>query len=123
MLIIIITEAYLVSPLDSLEHRGPLLGRVVGIRQQELCELPLRDPALVIRVFPVELQSQDFPLQLVLELQEALDRQFTVQLGTWESGIILFSAQYSFFSISDEGQDVRTHFYYRISRQISISNI
>ena len=96
MLIIIITEAYLVSPLDSLEHRGPLLGRVVGIRQQELCELPLRDPALGIRVFPVELQSQDFPLQLVLELQEALDRQFTVQLGTWESGIILFSAQYSY---------------------------
>ena len=81
---LIITEVYLVGPLDSLEHRRPLLGRVVGIRQQELCELPLRDLALGIRVFPVELQSQDFPLQLVLELQEALYRQFTVQLGTWE---------------------------------------
>ena len=71
----------LVCPLDPLDDRRPLLGRVVGVGQEQLRQLPLADPArLRVWLLAGEFQGQDGGLQLRLELKEALDRQFAVEV-------------------------------------------
>ncbi len=73
----------LVPSLHPLEDGAPLLGRVVRVGEEELRELPLRDPAgLRVRVLASELQPEDLALQAVLEVQEALDRQLAGQILT-----------------------------------------
>lgn len=57
-----------------------LLVRVAGVCQQQFSEIALRNVAILVRVLPFELQREDFTLQVLLKLQELLDRQLLVHV-------------------------------------------
>lgn len=65
--------------LHALQLLRLLLVRVAGVGQHQFGEIRLGNVALLVRVLALELQRQNFPLQLVLELEELLDGQLLVQ--------------------------------------------
>lgn len=64
--------------LHALQLLRLLLVRVAGIGEHQLGEIRLGDVALGVRTLALELQREDLALQLVLELEELLDRQLLV---------------------------------------------
>lgn len=56
-----------------------LLVRVAGIGEQQFGEIALGNVALFVGILSLELERQDFALQLLLEVEEFLDRQLFVR--------------------------------------------
>uniref|UniRef100_A0A2M3ZRD4 Putative secreted peptide n=1 Tax=Anopheles braziliensis TaxID=58242 RepID=A0A2M3ZRD4_9DIPT len=77
-----ITEP-LLDPLDLLHL---LLLGITCVRQQQLGKVRLTDVPVLVRVLAHELERQDFALQLLLKVEELLDRQLLVILGPKEVG-------------------------------------
>lgn len=71
---------------DSLHFLGLLFVRVAGIGQQQFGKVAFANVALGVRILAPELQRQDLALQLMLELEKFLDREFLVQLFAEEEG-------------------------------------
>lgn len=73
----------LLDPLDLLHL---LLLGIARVREQQLGKVRLTDVPVLIRVLAHKLERQDFALQLLLKVEELLDRQFLVILGPKEVG-------------------------------------
>lgn len=80
------TAALLEVLLHALQLLRLLLVRVARVGQHQFGKVGLGNVALLVRVLALELQREDFALQLMLELEELLDGQLLVLVLAKEEG-------------------------------------
>lgn len=67
---------------NTLDLLDLFLLRITGVGQQKLRKVSFGNVAVFVRILPHELESQDFALQLVLEVQELFDLQLLIEFSS-----------------------------------------